>query len=302
MIIDHVKYKIDQVVARVIRNRDIVTPQQYEEYINGDLSSLHSPWLLKDMDRAAQLVKSAIDNNETIRIVGDYDIDGINSIYILYSGLKRLGADVDYVVPHRITDGYGINERLIDEAHEEGRQVIITCDNGIAACSQIEHAKALGLTVVVTDHHGVPFEEKDGEKTEILPPADAVVDPARADCTYPWKKICGAVVGMKLVQALYELYKRPENEIYDFLEFAAIATVGDVVDLQGENRTIVRLGLKKIKNSDNRGLNALIDLNKLDRARITSYHVGFVIGPCLNASGRLETVCNACHPDASCNG
>lgn len=283
------KYKIDQVVARVIRNRDIVTPQQYEEYINGDLSSLHSPWLLKDMDRAAQLVKSAIDNNETIRIVGDYDIDGINSIYILYSGLKRLGADVDYVVPHRVTDGYGINERLIDEAYDEGRQVIITCDNGIAAYSQIEHAKALGMTVVVTDHHGVPFEEKAGEKTEILPPADAVVDPARADCTYPWKKICGAVVGMKLVQALYELYKRPENEIYDFLEFAAIATVGDVVDLQGENRTIVRLGLKKIKNSNNRGLNALIDLNKLDRARITSYHVGFVIGPCLNASGRLES-------------
>ena len=283
------KYKIDLVVARVIRNRDIVTPQQYEEYINGDLSSLHSPWLLKDMDRAAQLVKSAIDNNETIRIVGDYDIDGINSIYILYSGLERLGADVDYVVPHRVTDGYGINERLIDEAYDEGRQVIITCDNGIAAYSQIEHAKALGMTVVVTDHHGVPFEEIAGEKTEILPPADAVVDPARADCTYPWKKICGAVVGMKLVQALYELYKRPENEIYDFLEFAAIATVGDVVDLQGENRTIVRLGLKKIKNSDNRGLNALIDLNKLDRARITSYHVGFVIGPCLNASGRLES-------------
>ena len=283
------KYKIDQVVARVIRNRDIVTPQQYEEYINGDLSSLHSPWLLKDMDRAADIVKNAVDAGKAIRIVGDYDIDGINSIYILYSGLKRLGADVDYVVPHRITDGYGINERLIDEAYDEGRQVIITCDNGIAAYSQIEHAKALGMTVVVTDHHGVPFEEKAGEKTEILPPADAVVDPARADCTYPWKKICGAVVGMKLVQALYELYKRPENEIYDFLEFAAIATVGDVVDLQGENRTIVRLGLKKIKNSDNRGLNALIDLNKLDRARITSYHVGFVIGPCLNASGRLES-------------
>ena len=283
------KYKIDQVVARVIRNRDIVTPQQYEEYINGDLSSLHSPWLLKDMDRAADIVKNAVDAGKAIRIVGDYDIDGINSIYILYSGLKRLGADVDYVVPHRVTDGYGINERLIDEAYDEGRQVIITCDNGIAAYSQIEHAKALGMTVVVTDHHGVPFEEKAGEKTEILPPADAVVDPARADCTYPWKKICGAVVGMKLVQALYELYKRPENEIYDFLEFAAIATVGDVVDLQGENRTIVRLGLKKIKNSDNRGLNALIDLNKLDRARITSYHVGFVIGPCLNASGRLES-------------
>ena len=283
------KYNIDQVVARVIRNRDIVTQQQYEEYINGGLDSLHSPWLLRDMDRAAQLVKRAIDNNETIRIVGDYDIDGINSIYILYSGLKRLGADVDYVVPHRVTDGYGINERLIDEAHEEGRQVIITCDNGIAAYSQIEHAKALGMTVVVTDHHGVPFEEKYGEKTEILPPADAVVDPARADCTYPWKKICGAVVGMKLVQALYELYGRPEKEVYDFLEFAAVATVGDIVDLQGENRTIVRLGLNKLKNSANLGLNALIDLNKLDKTRLTSYHIGFVIGPCLNASGRLES-------------
>lgn len=283
------KYKIDQVVARIIRNRDIITPEQYEEYINGNLTSLHSPWLLKDMDRAADIVRSAVDDGKAIRIVGDYDIDGINSIYILYSGLRRLGADVDYVVPHRVTDGYGINERLIDEAHAAGRRVIITCDNGIAAYSQIEHAKTLGLTVVVTDHHGVPFEEKDGGRREILPPADAVVDPARADCTYPWKRICGAVVAMKLVQALFELYGRPADEIYDFLEFAAVATVGDVVDLQGENRTIVRLGLKKLKNSTNAGLNALIDVNKLDRANISSYHVGFVLGPCLNASGRLES-------------
>lgn len=283
------KYKIDQVVARIIRNRDIVTPEQYDEYIYGDLNSLHSPWLLKDMDRAADIVKAAIDEKKPIRIVGDYDIDGINSIYILYSGLKRLGADVDYVVPHRVTDGYGINERLIDEAYEAGRRVVITCDNGIAAYSQTEHAKSLGMTMVVTDHHGVPFEEKDGVRREILPPADAVVDPARSDCMYPWKKICGAVVGMKLVQALFELYGRPADEIYDFLEFAAVATVGDVVDLQGENRTIVRLGLKKLKSSTNAGLNALIDVNKLDRANISSYHVGFVIGPCLNASGRLES-------------
>ena len=283
------KYNIDQVVARVIRNRDIVTPEQYDEYLNGDVTSLHSPWLLKDMDRAAGIVKDAVDNNKTIRVVGDYDIDGINSIYILYSGLKRLDADVDYVVPHRVTDGYGINERLIDEAYEEGRQVIITCDNGIAAYNQIEYAKSLGMTVVVTDHHGVPFEEVQEGKREILPPADAVVDPARSDCTYPWKKICGAVVAMKLIQALFELYKRPEDEIYDFLEFAAVATVGDVVDLQGENRTIVRLGLDKLKRTDNLGLNALIDLNKLDRAHINSYHIGFVIGPCLNASGRLES-------------
>lgn len=283
------KYKIDQVVARIIRNRDIITPEQYEEYINGDLTSLHSPWLLKDMDRAADIVRSAVDDGKAIRIVGDYDIDGINSIYILYSGLMRLGADVDYVVPHRVTDGYGINERLIDEAHAAGRRVIITCDNGIAAYNQIEHAKSLGMTVVVTDHHGVPFEEKDGGRREILPPADAVVDPARADCTYPWKRICGAVVAMKLIQALFELYGRPADEIYDFLEFAAVATVGDVVDLQGENRTIVRLGLKKLKNSTNAGLNALIDVNKLDRANISSYHVGFVLGPCLNASGRLES-------------
>lgn len=283
------KYNIDQVVARVIRNRDIVTPEQYDEYLNGDVASLHSPWLLKDMDRAAGIVKDAVDNNKTIRVVGDYDIDGINSIYILYSGLKRLDADVDYVVPHRVTDGYGINERLIDEAYEEGRQVIITCDNGIAAYNQIEYAKSLGMTVVVTDHHGVPFEEVQEGKREILPPADAVVDPARSDCTYPWKKICGAVVAMKLIQALFELYKRPEDEIYDFLEFAAVATVGDVVDLQGENRTIVRLGLDKLKRTDNLGLNALIDLNKLDRAHINSYHIGFVIGPCLNASGRLES-------------
>lgn len=283
------KYGIDPVIARIIRNREIVQPEEIEEYINGGVESLHSPFLLKDMDRAAALVKEAIDGQEPIRIIGDYDIDGVNSIYILYCGLTRLGAQVDYVVPHRVLDGYGINERLIDEAHEAGKRMLITCDNGIAAYSQIEYAKSLGMKVVVTDHHGVPFEDGDDGRREILPPADAVVDPARVDCTYPWKKICGAVVAMKLVQALFALYGRPAEEILDFLEFAAMATVGDVVDLQGENRTIVRLGLDRIKNTGNYGLAALIDINKLDRGHISSYHIGFVIGPCLNASGRLET-------------
>lgn len=287
------KYGIDQVIARIIRNRGVETEAQFEEYLKGDIPSLHSPHLMKDMDRAAQLVKQAIEEGLSIRIIGDYDIDGINSIYILYSGLKRLNANVDYVVPHRVTDGYGINERLIKEAKDAGRELLITCDNGIAAYSPVEYAKSLGMRVIITDHHDIPFEEADGGKRYLIPPADAVVDPKQKDCAYPWKKICGAVVAYKLIQALFELYERPKEEILGYLEYAAIATVGDVVDLQGENRIIVKCGLKKLRKGENPGLNALINVNKLDREHISAYHVGFVLGPCLNASGRLESAMQA---------
>lgn len=287
------KYGIDQVIARIIRNRGVETEAQFEEYLKGDIAALHSPHLMKDMDRAAQLVKQAVEEGLPIRIIGDYDIDGINSIYILYSGLKRLNANVDYVVPHRVTDGYGINERLIKEAKDAGREFLITCDNGIAAYAPVEYARSLGMRVIITDHHDIPFEEADGGKRYLIPPADAVVDPKQEDCAYPWKKICGAVVAYKLIQALFELYERPKEEILDYLEYAAIATVGDVVDLQGENRIIVKCGLEKLRKGENPGLNALINVNKLDREHISAYHVGFVLGPCLNASGRLESAMQA---------
>lgn len=287
------RYGIDQVIARIIRNREVVTEEQFEEYLRGDVSYLHSPHLMKDMDRAAELVGRALRERTPIRIIGDYDIDGINSIYILYSGLKRLGADVDYVVPHRVADGYGINERLVKEAWEAGKGLLITCDNGIAAYSSVEYAKSLGMGVIVTDHHDIPFEEEKGRRRYLIPPADAVVDPKQEECAYPWKKICGAVVVYKLIQVLFEQQKRPEEEILNYLEYAAIATVGDVVELQGENRTIVRLGLKRLSLGLNPGLNALIDVNKLDRRHISAYHVGFVLGPCLNASGRLESAARA---------
>lgn len=287
------KYKFDQVIARVIRNKDIVTEDEFYEYIYGDITMLNSPHLMKDIDKAAEIIKNAIADGLKIRIIGDYDIDGINSIYILYSGLVRLGADVDYTVPHRVYDGYGINERLIDEAKKEGVKVLITCDNGIAAYNQILHAKNLGMTVVVTDHHDIPFNETDGRREYVVPPADAVVDPKQVDCVYPYKKICGATVAFKFIQVMFELFNRPNTEILDFLEFAAIATVGDVVELQHENRIIVKAGLKKIANTENAGINALIDVNKLDRSKIKAYHIGFVIGPCLNASGRLDTAMKA---------
>mgnify|MGYP005944350737 CR=1 FL=1 len=283
------KFHISPRVASLIRNRDVIGDDAIEKYLNGTIADLYDGMLMKDMDKAVAVLGEKIKENAKIRIIGDYDIDGIQSTYILLEGFRMLGADVDSDIPDRMKDGYGLNRNLIDRALEADVDTIITCDNGIAAAEEIAYAKSMGMTIVVTDHHGVPFEEKDGGRREILPPADAVVDPARADCTYPWKRICGAVVAMKLVQALFELYGRPADEIYDFLEFAAVATVGDVVDLQGENRTIVRLGLKKLKNSTNAGLNALIDVNKLDRANISSYHVGFVLGPCLNASGRLES-------------
>lgn len=279
------QFGIDPVTARVIRNRGIEGRENIERYLYGDLDSLYSPWLLKDMRPAVDILKRKLKEGQKIRIVGDYDIDGVCSTYILYQALKRLGGNVDYAIPDRIKDGYGINESMIRAAAEDGINTILTCDNGISAFSQIQTAKEFGMTVIVTDHHEVPA---DGER-EILPPADAVIDPKQRSCSYPFPEICGAVVAYKLVQALYEESGVSREEWLEFLEFAAIATVGDVMKLQDENRMIVKYGLKKLGHTKNLGLKKLAEKTNLDLNSITAYHIGFVIGPCLNAGGRLQT-------------
>ena len=241
---------------------------------------------MKDMDRAVFLLKEAIDQGRRIRIVGDYDIDGVCSTYLLYQGIKRCGGRVDYQIPERIRDGYGINENIIRKASEDGIDMIITCDNGIAAVEQIRLAKELGMTVVVTDHHEV-FRDEQG--TELLPPADAVVNPKQESCSYPFKGICGGVVAYKVIQVLYEVCGIPRREWEEMLEFAAIATVGDVMKLQDENRIIVKWGLRQMPQTKSIGLRKLTKACGLDIHALTAYHIGFVIGPCLNASGRLQT-------------
>lgn len=280
------RFHISPVTARIIRNRDIVEEQEMERYLHGTLKDLYDPHLLKDMDLAVSILKEKIRNNARIRIVGDYDIDGICSTYLLYRGLRRCEAFVDYQIPERIRDGYGINESIIRQAHEDGIDTIITCDNGIAALEQIRMAKAMGMTVVITDHHEVPLDENGAE----LPPsADAVVNPKQSDCPYPFKGICGGVVAYKLVQVLYEAFHVPEREWEELLEFAAIATVGDVMRLKDENRIIVRWGLKRMLETHSAGLRKLVEACELNISELTAYHIGFVIGPCLNASGRLQT-------------
>jgi len=274
------KFGIDQVTARLIRNRDVVGDEQIRQYLHGTVSDLHSPHLLKNCDRAAALILSKIRQRAKIRIIGDYDIDGVNATYILFKGLSRCRAVVDVDIPDRMQDGYGINERLIERARESGVDTIVTCDNGIAAVKEIEYAKTLGMTVIVTDHH---------EPQEILPVADVIINPKQADCAYPYKSLCGASVALKLVQSLYELCQIPAAEWDAFLENAAFATVGDVMDLTGENRILVREGLKRLNRTKNKGMRALIQVNGLAEAEINSYHVGFVLGPCINATGRLDT-------------
>ncbi len=280
------RFHISPVTARIIRNRDVEGEKAIDRYLNGTLDQLYDPHLMKDMDKAAALILEKIRAGVRIRIVGDYDIDGVCSTYLLYRGLTRCGAAVDYQIPERIRDGYGINESIICKAKEDGIDTIVTCDNGIAALEQVRLAKELGMTVIVTDHHEVVRDE-DG--SQVLPEADAVVNPHRDDCTYPFAGICGGVVAYKLVQVLYEKNGIPEQEWKDMLEFAAIATVGDVMKLQDENRIIVRWGLKQIPHTASAGLRALVEACGLDIYDLTAYHIGFVIGPCLNASGRLKT-------------
>lgn len=282
-------YGIDQVIARIIRNRDICGDKNINMYLNGDVNDMHDPKDMKDAIHSIDIILEKIHNKSKLRIIGDYDIDGICSIYILYRGLMSAGADVDYVVPHRINDGYGINEHLIDNAIADGIDTIITCDNGIAAYNQIKYAKENGLTVIVTDHHDVPFDEIDGIKQYRIPPADAVVNPKQEDCQYPFKLLCGAGVVYKLVSLIYDRLSLNKKDLEEYREFMAIATVGDIVDLIDENRIVVKYGLKHMAQTANIGLRALIEECGIDINNISSYHIGFVIGPCLNASGRLDT-------------
>lgn len=283
------EFGIDPVIARLIRNRDIQDMKEIRSYLYGTLAEIPSPWKMKDMERAVQILQKKITQKKKIRIIGDYDIDGVTATCILLKGLKRLNANVDTYIPDRVKDGYGMHEQLIDKALEDGIDTILTCDNGIAAAAEIEYAKKEGLTVIVTDHHDIPFRDTEDGRIWIIPKADAVVNPKQNDCLYPNKNICGTVVAWKLIWALYERLGIDSDEIWDFLELAAIATVGDVMDLQGENRIIVKEGLKKLSSTSSEGLKALICVNNLEGAEITAYHVGFVIGPCINASGRLDT-------------
>ena len=283
------EFGIDPVIARLIRNRDIQDMKEIRSYLYGTLAEIPSPWKMKDMERAVQILQKKITQKKKIRIIGDYDIDGVTATCILLKGLKRLNANVDTYIPDRVKDGYGMHEQLIDKALEDGIDTILTCDNGIAAAAEIEYAKKEGLTVIVTDHHDIPFRDTEDGRIWIIPKADAVVNPKQNDCLYSNKNICGAVVAWKLIWALYERLGIDSDEMWDFLELAAIATVGDVMDLQGENRIIVKEGLKKLSSTSFEGLKALICVNNLEGAEITAYHVGFVIGPCINASGRLDT-------------
>lgn len=283
------KFHITPMTARIIRNRDVIGEEQIRRYLQGTVEDLYSPWLMSGMKEGITLLQQAIAAYAKIRVIGDYDIDGVCATYILMTGLKRVGANVDTDIPDRIKDGYGINEHLIDRAHAAGVKLIITCDNGIAAASQIAYAKKLGMKVIVTDHHEVPFETLGEERCEKLPPADVIMNPKQERCTYPFKGLCGGAVAWKLVAALYETFEVPQEEVRKLLEFAAIATVGDIMELQEENRIIVKEGLKRIHHTKNRGLKSLIEVNGLERDSISAYHIGFVIGPCINAGGRLDT-------------
>lgn len=289
------KLNVDPVIVRLMVNRGLTTYEEMEEYLHPKLCNLPDPHLFADMDLACELLMEAIDEGTKIRVVGDYDVDGIMSTYILTTALREAGADVDYAVPHRMVDGYGINPDMVQRAFDEGIRFIITCDNGIAASPAIDLAKELGMTFVVTDHHEVPFEvAADGvTKIQQIPHADAVVDPKRDDCNYPFKGICGAQVAWKLVDVLYEFLGIEKEKADAFLQFASIATVCDVMELKGENRATVYHGLKAIENTDNIGLNALLARNELKGKPLSCYHLGFVIGPCLNASGRLDTASRA---------
>ena len=283
------QFHIDPVIARLIRNRDVVGEEKIKEYLLGTIDTIPSPWLMKDMKKAVDILEKKIQQQAKIRIIGDYDIDGVTSTYILLKGLTRIGANVDTYIPDRVADGYGIHEHLIDRAESDKIDTIVTCDNGIAACAEIQMAKEKGMTVIVTDHHEIPYREENGERRVILPPADAILNPKQCDCLYPNKNLCGAVVAFKYITALYERFDIQKKELEDYYELVAIATVGDVMDLQGENRILVKEGLRRLPNTKNKGLQELIRANNLEDSKITAYHIGFVLGPCINASGRLDT-------------
>ena len=283
------KYGISPILARIIRNRDITEDTQIEKFLFGSIKDVYDGNLLKDMSKAVDVMNEKIRAGKKIRVIGDYDVDGICASYILKKGLTLCGANVDTIIPHRMKDGYGINEQLILDAYNDGVDTIITCDNGIAAYAQIEYANSLGITCIVTDHHEVPYELVEGKKQFMLPPAEAVIDPKQADCTYPYKNICGAVVAWKLVLKLWEGYSVSEDDQREILEFAGIATVCDVMELLDENRIIVKEALKSMKSSANPGLRSLIKIHDIHPENLSAYHLGFVLGPCFNATGRLDS-------------
>lgn len=285
------EFQISPVLARIIRNRDITEKDDVRKYLSGTMADCYSPFLLSDCGKAVELILQKIKEEVKIRVIGDYDVDGICSSYILTKGLLMLGGNVDTAIPHRIHDGYGLNDNLIEKAREDGVGLIVTCDNGIAAASQIELAKTYGMSVVVTDHHEVPYMEERGKRLELLPPADAVIDPKQSRCRYPFSGICGGVTAFKLIQALAEKSESDvlQQHLGDLLQFAAIATVCDVMELKDENRIIVKEGLKLLRRTSNPGIRALMEVNGIEPAKLSAYHLGFVIGPCLNATGRLDT-------------
>lgn len=294
------KYKISPIVARIIRNRDIEGDENIERYLHGTLKDLYNPFLLKDMDKAVKIILEKINDNKKICIIGDYDIDGVCSSYILYKGLKYMGVTADTVIPHRVKDGYGLNDRLILDTYEAGADTIITCDNGIAAFDQIEYANTLGMTVIITDHHEIPYEDTENGKSFIIPNAAAVIDPKQEDCEYPFKEICGAMVAYKLIIALISQKEgRDTADVMssdigmELMEFAAFATIGDVMELKDENRIVVKHGLGLIARTKNIGMKALMDAANIDSDKINTYTIGFVLGPCINATGRLDTALNA---------
>ena len=283
------KYQISPRLACLIRNRDVIGEEAVDRYLNGTISDLYDGMLMKDMDKAIDILKEKILEDKKIRVIGDYDIDGVNATYILLEGLERLGADVDSDIPDRISDGYGLNRHLVERAYEAGVDTLITCDNGIAAADEFAYGKEMGMTVIVTDHHEVTFDEQDGEKRYRIPPADAVMDPKQPDCLYPFKGLCGAAVAYKLMEALWESMGKDSADLDDLIENVAIATIGDVMDLEDENRIFVKEGLQMLRRTKNPGLKALIECTGIDKNSLNSYHIGFVLGPCINASGRLDT-------------
>lgn len=286
-------YGINQVTARIMRNRGVETKEEIESYLKGDLDYLSDPALMKDADKAASLLEAAIANNELIAISSDFDNDGIFSGLLLKEAIIELGGRAAIFTPNRVMEGYGVNSRIVEEANANGASVLLTCDNGIAAFEAIEEAKKLGMTVIVTDHHEVPFEEHDGKKTYLLPKADAIVDPKQEDCAYPFKSLCGTGVAYQLMTLLFRRMKRTMSRQEIFLQYTAIATVADVMELVGENRILVRKGLSYLNHTNHIGLRALMEVCGITPEQVRAYHIGFILGPCFNAAGRLDTIVHA---------
>ena len=286
-------YGINQVTARIMRNRGVETKEEIESYLKGDLDYLSDPALMKDADKAASLLEAAIANNELIAISSDFDNDGIFSGLLLKEAIIELGGRAAIFTPNRVMEGYGVNSRIVEEANANGASVLLTCDNGIAAFEAIDEAKKLGMTVIVTDHHEVPFEEHDGKRTYLLPKADAIVDPKQEDCAYPFKSLCGTGVAYQLMTLLFRRMKRTMSRQEIFLQYTAIATVADVMELVGENRIIVRKGLSYLNHTNHIGLRALMEVCGISPEQVRAYHIGFILGPCFNAAGRLDTIVHA---------